>query len=312
METRATGAGGLAAGTSADGAQLAHGLPRVAGCSCSSLLLLGITVLLRRSRWPRLRLDAAGGVLRLAPGRDAAAPVRAAGRRSSAWNTVAARRDRWPSRRRSTAAQAVAVGLYLVAAAPGPLPGQPPAQRPAGAAQRGAARPTCGTGCSARAGSRSCPRAGTRSPRWSPRTGADYAGDFLVADLSDDRRRLEVDPRRRRAARAPRPGPAALQFAGALGGLLGALPPRRAVPGRQRLPAPPATRTSSSPPRCTCSSTSRRAPTRSPARGTRRRCATTCRRREWVIDNARGTALGVLRGPGAAPDRRPAVPRARR
>ena len=54
--------------------------------------------------------------------------------------------------------------------------------------------------------------------------GADYAGDFLVSDLSDDRRRLEVilvDV----VGKGTTAGPAALQFAGALGGLLGALPP---------------------------------------------------------------------------------------
>ena len=54
--------------------------------------------------------------------------------------------------------------------------------------------------------------------------GADYAGDFLVADLTDDRRHLEVilvDV----CGKGTSAGPAALQFAGALGGLMGALPP---------------------------------------------------------------------------------------
>jgi hypothetical protein len=54
--------------------------------------------------------------------------------------------------------------------------------------------------------------------------GANYAGDFLVADLSADRRWLEVilvDV----VGKGTTAGPAALQFAGALGGLLGALPP---------------------------------------------------------------------------------------
>jgi len=53
--------------------------------------------------------------------------------------------------------------------------------------------------------------------------GVNYAGDFLVADLSDDRRALElilVDV----CGKGIAAGPAALQFAGALGGLLGALP----------------------------------------------------------------------------------------
>lgn len=54
--------------------------------------------------------------------------------------------------------------------------------------------------------------------------GVPYAGDFLVADLSKDRRRLEVilvDV----CGKGTAAGPAALQFAGALGGLIGALPP---------------------------------------------------------------------------------------
>lgn len=53
--------------------------------------------------------------------------------------------------------------------------------------------------------------------------GVGYAGDFLVADLRDDRQ-LEVilvDV----CGKGTGAGPAALQFAGALGGLIGALPP---------------------------------------------------------------------------------------
>ena len=125
--------------------------------------------------------------------------------------------------------------------------------------------------------------------------GADYAGDFLVADLSDDQRRLEVilvDV----CGKGTAAGPAALQFAGALGGLLGALPPvelfraandflLRQHEDEQFATAvhllvdleegtyeitsaghPPALRYD--------------LPTH-----------------EWVIDNARGTALGVLEDP---------------
>jgi hypothetical protein len=54
--------------------------------------------------------------------------------------------------------------------------------------------------------------------------GVTYAGDFLVADLSADQRRLEVilvDV----CGKGTTAGPAALQFAGALGGLIGAMPP---------------------------------------------------------------------------------------
>lgn len=54
--------------------------------------------------------------------------------------------------------------------------------------------------------------------------GIDYAGDFLVAELSEDGRHLElilVDV----CGKGVSAGTQALQFAGALGGLLGALPP---------------------------------------------------------------------------------------
>ena len=55
--------------------------------------------------------------------------------------------------------------------------------------------------------------------------GVGYAGDFLVADLREDRQ-LEVilvDV----CGKGTDAGPAALQFAGALGGLIGALPPEQ-------------------------------------------------------------------------------------
>ena len=125
--------------------------------------------------------------------------------------------------------------------------------------------------------------------------GVTYAGDFLVADLSADRTRLEVilvDV----CGKGTGAGPAALQFAGALGGLIGALPPRELFSaanhfllrqgdneafatavhllvdleeGSYQITSaghPPALRWD-------------------------------LRSREWVIDNARGTALGVLPAP---------------
>ena len=55
--------------------------------------------------------------------------------------------------------------------------------------------------------------------------GVSYAGDFLVADLREERE-LEVilvDV----CGKGTAAGPAALQFAGALGGLIGALPPEQ-------------------------------------------------------------------------------------
>jgi hypothetical protein len=57
-----------------------------------------------------------------------------------------------------------------------------------------------------------------------PAYGASYAGDFLVADLDADRRHLEmvlVDVCGKGVDAAPQ----ALQFAGALGGLIGSVPP---------------------------------------------------------------------------------------
>jgi small basic protein len=125
--------------------------------------------------------------------------------------------------------------------------------------------------------------------------GANYAGDFLVADLRNDRRNLElilVDV----CGKGTAAGPAALQFAGALGGLIGALPPEQLfraandfllrqqddesfatavhlqldlVEGTYQITSaghPPALRWDT------------------PSG-------------EWVIDNARGTALGVLPRP---------------
>ena len=125
--------------------------------------------------------------------------------------------------------------------------------------------------------------------------GVAYAGDFLVADLRDDQRVLEVilvDV----CGKGTAAGPAALQFAGALGGLIGAMPPEQLfraandfllrqhddesfatavhllvdlVDGTYQITSaghPPALRWD--------------APSS-----------------EWVIDNARGMALGVLPDP---------------
>lgn len=125
--------------------------------------------------------------------------------------------------------------------------------------------------------------------------GVGYAGDFLVADLSADGRRLElvlVDVCGSGVTASPR----ALQLAGALGGLIGSLPSRHLLPAandfllRQHsdetfatavhvivdLPTgeygivsaghPPALRWSSA-------------------------------EREWSVDNARGTAIGIMPEP---------------
>jgi hypothetical protein len=63
--------------------------------------------------------------------------------------------------------------------------------------------------------------------------GVGYAGDFLVADLDDDRRRFElvlVDV----CGKGLGAGPQALQFAGALGGLIGSLPPAELMQAANR------------------------------------------------------------------------------
>ncbi|WP_435743719.1 PP2C family protein-serine/threonine phosphatase [Nocardioides sp. SYSU DS0663] len=63
--------------------------------------------------------------------------------------------------------------------------------------------------------------------------GSRYAGDFLVADLTDDGRRLEmvlVDV----CGKGSAVGPQALQFAGALGGLIGALGPHALLTAANR------------------------------------------------------------------------------
>jgi len=125
--------------------------------------------------------------------------------------------------------------------------------------------------------------------------GVHYAGDFLVSDLSDDRTRLEVilvDV----VGKGTTAGPAALQFAGALGGLLGALPPPKLFRAandfllRQKEDEQFATAvhlvldlgegsyeitSAGHPPALRFDE-----PTG-----------------EWVVDNARGTALGVLKHP---------------
>lgn len=124
--------------------------------------------------------------------------------------------------------------------------------------------------------------------------GAGYAGDFFVADLVDERR-LEmvlVDV----CGKGVAVGPQSLQFAGALGGLLGSLPPRKlmhaanafllrqqsdesfstAVHVRIDLVTGEYTITSAGhPPALRWDAASR----------------------EWVVDNARGMALGIMPKP---------------
>jgi hypothetical protein len=125
--------------------------------------------------------------------------------------------------------------------------------------------------------------------------GVTYAGDFLVAELSEDQRTLEVilvDV----CGKGIDAGPAALQFAGALGGLIGALPPEQLFGAandfllRQSSDEAFATAVHLLVDLCEGSYqiTSAGHP---PA------LRLDLPTREWTIDNARGTALGVLREP---------------
>jgi hypothetical protein len=125
--------------------------------------------------------------------------------------------------------------------------------------------------------------------------GAGYAGDFLVADLDEDERHLEmilVDVCGKGVAAATQ----ALQFAGALGGLIGSLPPIALLEAANRF----LLRQFSDESFATAvhvlvdledgaySIVSAGHP---PAL---RWCGA---QGEWVVDNARGTALGITRRP---------------
>lgn len=125
--------------------------------------------------------------------------------------------------------------------------------------------------------------------------GVGYAGDFLVADLSEDRKRLElvlVDVCGKGVTASPR----ALQLSGAIGGLIGSMSPRRLFVAandfllRQRSDETFATAvhvivdlvsgeygviSAGHPPALRWDATTG----------------------EWEIDNARGTALGIMADP---------------
>ena len=125
--------------------------------------------------------------------------------------------------------------------------------------------------------------------------GVNYAGDFLVSDLSDDGARLEVilvDV----VGKGTTAGPAALQFAGALGGLLGALPPAKMFRAandfllRQREDEQFATAVH-------LVLDLREGTYEITSAGHPPALHFDCGAGEWVIDNARGTALGVLKDP---------------
>ena len=125
--------------------------------------------------------------------------------------------------------------------------------------------------------------------------GVSYAGDFLVADLSEDNRRLEVilvDV----CGKGTAAGPAALQFAGALGGLIGALPPEQLFKAandfllRQRDDEAFATAVH-------LLVDLEEGSYQISSAGHPPALRWDLPLGEWVIDNARGTALGVLSDP---------------
>ncbi len=125
--------------------------------------------------------------------------------------------------------------------------------------------------------------------------GVTYAGDFMVADLSEDRTRLElilVDV----CGKGTAAGPAALHFSGALGGLIGALPPRelfRAANDFLLRHGDDESFSTAVHLLVDLQDGSYQITSAGHPPALHWHLAS----REWVIDNARGTALGVLRDP---------------
>jgi serine phosphatase RsbU (regulator of sigma subunit) len=124
--------------------------------------------------------------------------------------------------------------------------------------------------------------------------GVGYAGDFFVADLVDDRR-LEmvlVDV----CGKGVAVGPQALQFAGALGGLLGALPPRELFDAANRfLLRQNSDETFATAVHVVMDLEEGRYTITSAGHPPALRWETDAG--EWVVDNARGTALGIMPDP---------------
>ena len=124
--------------------------------------------------------------------------------------------------------------------------------------------------------------------------GAGYAGDFFVADLVEGRR-LEmvlVDV----CGKGVAVGPQALQFAGALGGMLGSLPPRRLMLAANRfLLRQRSDESFSTAVHLRVDLTSGEYTITSAGHPPALRWETATG--EWAIDNARGTALGIMPDP---------------
>jgi len=125
--------------------------------------------------------------------------------------------------------------------------------------------------------------------------GVGYAGDFLVADLSPDGKRLEmvlVDV----IGSGVKASPRALQFAGALGGLIGALPPRELLGAANDF----LLRQHSEETFATAVHVLIDLPTGEYgifSAGHPPALRWDAEAREWQVDNARGTALGIAPDP---------------
>ena len=125
--------------------------------------------------------------------------------------------------------------------------------------------------------------------------GTGYAGDFLVADLREDHvlELVLVDV----CGKGTAVGPQALQFAGALGGLIGALPPKRLLRAANAFLLRQHTEEAFSTAvhlMVDLADGSYRVTSAGHPPALRWVAA----QGEWVVDNARGMALGVIAEPG--------------
>ena len=124
--------------------------------------------------------------------------------------------------------------------------------------------------------------------------GTGYAGDFLVADLREGRvlEMVLVDV----CGKGTAVGPQALQFAGALGGLIGALPPEELMRAANAFLLRQSTEDAFSTAvhvRVDLADGTYRVTSAGHPPALRWSAETG----EWIVDNARGTALGVIQTP---------------
>ncbi|GAB7006675.1 hypothetical protein JCM18899A_41480 [Nocardioides sp. AN3] len=125
-------------------------------------------------------------------------------------------------------------------------------------------------------------------------SGTGYAGDFLVADLRDDKvlELVLVDV----CGKGTAVGPQSLQFAGALGGLIGALPPKQLLRAANAfLLRQDAEEAFSTAVHLIVDLNDGSYRVTSAGHPPALKWVAACD--EWVVDNARGTALGVVDHP---------------